>query len=89
MCVCMCVLSIVATPFNLQLRNFGNKFFWGLSKMVSQIYEILAASPRRRGVQSLRNCGSAYLIKLENSRIATVTSQQSLRDCDYIFNKMG
>ena len=26
--------------------------------------------------------GSAYLTKLKNSRFATVTSQQSLRDCD-------
>ena len=43
---------------------------------------LLVALPRRPGVQSLRDCGSAYLTKLENSRFATVTSQQSLRDCD-------
>ena len=48
----------------------------------ARFIDILAALPRRRGVQLLRDCGSAYLTKLGNSHFATVTSQQSPCDCD-------
>ena len=34
MYLCMYVIAIVATPFNLQLRNFGTTFLMVLSKKV-------------------------------------------------------
>ena len=51
-------------------------------------YIKLAATQRRHGI-TVASRASAYLTKLGNSRFATVTAQQSLRDFDSAYLSNG
>ena len=46
-------------------------------RLVFVFITLLAATPRRRGVQSLCDCDYAYLTNCSNSRFVTVTARQS------------